>query len=118
MHTSNSEHRKRHLASKDEVYHRVIDQIRKSHNAPVPYPKIHNSEQKCTHFRSEWCIVGYGTCALWNLRSILRPRPVTAGYTDQHCGLNDVVHIYIQQKQGQTQNSRRIHFVFSPNHIF
>ena len=44
-----------------------IDVIHKSHNAPVPYPTIHHSEQKCAHFCSEWFIVGYGTGALWNL---------------------------------------------------
>ena len=26
-----------------------------------------SSEQKCTHFFSEWCLVGYGTGALWDL---------------------------------------------------
>ena len=45
-----------------------IDQIHKSHNAPVPYPTMHHSEQKCAHFCSEWCIVGYGTGALWDLK--------------------------------------------------
>ena len=38
-----------------------------SHNAPVPHPTMHHSEQKCAHFCSEWCIVGYGTGALWDL---------------------------------------------------
>ena len=28
---------------------------------------MHHSEQKCAHFCSEWCIVGYGTGALWDL---------------------------------------------------
>ena len=34
---------------------------------------MHHSEQKCAHFCSEWCIVGYGTGASWDLwiRSIL-----------------------------------------------
>ena len=45
----------------------AIDLIHKSHNAPVPYPTLHHSEQKCTHFCSEWCIVGYGTSAFWDL---------------------------------------------------
>ena len=45
----------------------LIDLIHKSHNAPVPYPTMHHSEQKCAHFCSEWCIVGYGTGALWDL---------------------------------------------------
>ena len=44
-----------------------IDQIHESHNAPVPHPTVHHSEQKCAHFCSEWCIVGYGTGALWDL---------------------------------------------------
>ena len=42
-----------------------IDQSHKSHIAPIPYLKIHHSEQKCAHFCSEWCIVGYGISALW-----------------------------------------------------
>ena len=44
-----------------------IDQSHKSHNAPVPYLTIPHSEQKCTHFCSEWGIVGYGTGSLWYL---------------------------------------------------
>ena len=105
----------KNLAS--NVYHRVISQIRKSDIAPVPYPQIYNSEQKCTHFRSELCIVGTG--ALWNLWdwSILRPRAVTAGYIDQHQGLNDIVLIFIQQKQRQTQNLRRRFHFGARNHI-
>ena len=38
---------------------RVTDHSHKSHNAPVPYPTMHHSEQKCAHFCSEWCIAGY-----------------------------------------------------------
>ena len=45
----------------------VIDLIHKSQNAPVPYPTILHSEQKCAHFCSEWSIVGYGTGAFWDL---------------------------------------------------
>ena len=37
----------------------------KFNNTPVPNPTIHHSEQKCAHFCSEWCIVWYGTGALW-----------------------------------------------------
>ena len=47
--------------------HRSIDLIHKSHNALVPYPKMHHSEQKCTHLCSQWCIVGYGKGALRDL---------------------------------------------------
>ena len=39
------------------------DQSDKSQNAPVSYPIMHYSEQKCAHFCSEWHIVGYGTGA-------------------------------------------------------
>ena len=35
-------------------------------NAPVLYPTIHHSEKKCAHCCSEWCIVRYGTGALWD----------------------------------------------------
>ena len=38
----------------------AIDQHQKSHNAPVPYPPMHISVSK-------WCIVRYGTGALWDL---------------------------------------------------
>ena len=41
----------------------VIAQYDKFHNALVPYPTIHNSDQKCAHFCYEWCIVVYGTGA-------------------------------------------------------
>ena len=44
-----------------------LDQIHKSHNAPVPYPTTYQSEQKYTHFYTDWSIVGYGTVALWDL---------------------------------------------------
>ena len=43
------------------------DQFHKSQNAPVPYPTMLHSEQKCAHFCSEWSIVGYGTGAFWDL---------------------------------------------------
>ena len=45
----------------------TVDQSHISHNAPVPYPTMHYSEHKCAHFCSEWCIVGYGTGALWDM---------------------------------------------------
>ena len=45
----------------------TIDLIHKSQNAPVPYPTMPHSEQKCAHFCSEWSIVGYGTDAFWDL---------------------------------------------------
>ena len=40
--------------------HQWKDQSHKSHNQPLPYHTMHHSEQKCVHFCSEWCIVGYG----------------------------------------------------------
>ena len=90
-----------------------IDQIHKSHNAPVTYPQelitvisswhpaMHHSEQKCAHFCSEWCIVGYGTGALWDLWkwSVTRkwqPRvpPLTAKSVSVTAFLFDTWHIH------------------------
>ena len=45
----------------------AIDQFHKSQNAPVPYPTVHHSEQKCAHFCSVWSIMGYGKGAFWDL---------------------------------------------------
>ena len=44
-----------------------IDLISKSHNSPIPYVTMYHSEQRYAHFCSEWCIVVYGTGALWDL---------------------------------------------------
>ena len=57
----------------------VADEYHKFHSAPVPYPSIHLSEQKCLHFCSKWCFVRYGTGALCDLRhgSITIPRWAT-----------------------------------------
>ena len=44
-----------------------IDQSHNSHNAPVPYPTMHRSEQKCAHFCSELWDMGQahrGICEL------------------------------------------------------
>ena len=43
------------------------DQPHKSRDVPVPFTMIRHSEQKCAHFFFEWCIVGYGAGALWDL---------------------------------------------------
>ena len=43
------------------------NQIHKSHNAPIRYPKMHHTEKKCINLCSVWYIVGYGTAALWDL---------------------------------------------------
>ena len=40
----------------EESLDSVIDQINKSQNAPVPYPTMLHSEQRCAHFCSEWHI--------------------------------------------------------------
>ena len=45
----------------------VIDQFRKSQNAPVPHPTMLHPEQKCANLCSEWSIVGYGTDEFWDL---------------------------------------------------
>ena len=42
----------------------AIDPFHKSHNAPVLYPTMPHSEQKCAHICSELCTVAYGTGAL------------------------------------------------------
>ena len=50
------------------AHKKTIDQIQKSHNSPVPYPTMYHSKQKCSHFCSEWCIVGYiGQMHCWVL---------------------------------------------------
>ena len=43
-------------------YMTTLNQIYKSDNAPVTYPTMHHSEQKCAYFCSEWCAVGCETC--------------------------------------------------------
>ena len=53
----------------------LIELIPKSHNAPVPYRTMNLSEQKCPHFCSEWCNVGYGTGILWYLWDCSMPLP-------------------------------------------
>ena len=50
-----------------ELKPQPIEQFHKSHNAPVPYPQTQYSKQKCVHLGSEWCIMGYGISALWDL---------------------------------------------------
>ena len=44
----------------------IIEQSQEPHNAPAPYPIIQHPEQKCEHFRPEWCIVRYGAGVLWD----------------------------------------------------
>ena len=44
-----------------------IDQFHQSQNAPVPYPRMLHSEQKCLYFCSDWSILGYGTGTSWDL---------------------------------------------------
>ena len=39
----------------------ATEQSHKFHNAPVPYPTMHYSEQKCAYFCFEWYILRYGT---------------------------------------------------------
>ena len=41
--------------------------IRKSQNAPVPYPIMPHPVQKYAHFCHEWSIAGYGTGVFWDL---------------------------------------------------
>ena len=44
-----------------------IELVHKSRNATVQYPTMLHSEQKFAYFWSEWSIVGYRTCAFWDL---------------------------------------------------
>ena len=57
--------------SKDSQRSVVIDPFHKSHNALDKYPIMqHFVTEMCTHvhiFVKKWCIVGYGTGALWDL---------------------------------------------------
>ena len=46
--------------------HLSVGLIHKSQNTPLSYPTMLHSEQKCSHFCSEWSIVGYGTGAFWD----------------------------------------------------
>ena len=50
-----------------------IEPSHKSHNASDEYPKMHHFlAEMCTHMHisvTKWCIVGYGTGALWDLRN-------------------------------------------------
>ena len=50
----------------------IFSKSQKAYMFHIPYCSL-PSEQKCTHFCSEWNIVGYGTDAFWVLwiRSIL-----------------------------------------------
>ena len=41
-----------------------INPFHKPHNASVPHPTIHHSEQKCVHFCSEWQNVGKMHCGI------------------------------------------------------
>ena len=54
-----------------------IDPFYKFHNVSDIYPTMHHfvpeKLQTCAHFCNKWCVVGYGTGALWDLcdRSIV-----------------------------------------------
>ena len=52
----------------------AIDPSRVSHNALGKYPTMHNfATEMCTHVHisfTKWCILGYGTSALWNLCNV------------------------------------------------
>ena len=49
------------------IWYNSHDQPRPFQNTPVPYPTMHHSEQKCVHFCSERCIVGYDSGTWWDL---------------------------------------------------
>ena len=74
-----------------------IDQSHKSHDALVPYPTIHHSEQKCSHFCSEWCIVVYGQVHIpqYTIQNrnvyISVPNGVLWDMQQVHCGICEIV---------------------------
>ena len=43
---------------------RKINQCHKSHNAPIPYPIVHHSKQKCVHTLWDMGQVRYGICKI------------------------------------------------------
>ena len=76
------------------AYKVAIDLIHKSQNALVPYPTMHQSEQKCAHFCSECSVVGYRTgavCDLW-IRSIaqVEHRPYSEFMRAWHWNILDI----------------------------
>ena len=64
---NNNDNTKCNLLHSVLIFKFGTEQSHKLHDATVPCPTIHHSEQICAHVCSEWCIVGYGTCELWNL---------------------------------------------------
>ena len=59
-----------HKAASQQPETNVIDPLHKSHNALDRYPTMHHYVTEmsiCAHFVTKWCIVGYGTGALWDL---------------------------------------------------
>ena len=81
----------------------------KSHDAPVPYLTMHHSEQKCAHFCSEWCSVGYGTDELWDLRIMSIPV-----LTRQHT-YNEMS--WLEQSSGACLNHWQLSMAWMSNHI-
>ena len=59
----------------DSICEKVIEHIRKSNIAPVPFPTMYHSEPKYAYFWSELCVVGYekgAVCDLFLLSYTLR----------------------------------------------
>ena len=75
-------------------YTPTIDQFHKSQNAPLPYPRMLQSEQKCAHFCSEWSILGYGRGAFWDLWI----RPILLQYVQKPVSQVDELIIYMSWK--------------------
>ena len=51
----------------------IIDQLRKSQNAPEPSSALLHSEQNCAHFCSEWSILGFVNFVNFNGGSVQPP---------------------------------------------
>ena len=109
----------------------TIDLFHKSQNAPVPYPTMLHSEQKCAHLFSEWNIVGYGTGAFrdsWNCSFARFVSGRLDGQTGRkvgndkdhgiakqhgmHCKLPNPINLKSNERHG-VQNNRQVDCLFN-----
>ena len=79
---------KRHIFCMHSVCS-LKDRFHKSQNAPVPYPTMLHSEQKCAHFCTVLSIVGYGTGIFWDLWI----RPIGETLMSTHIHRKNHVHV-------------------------
>ena len=72
----------------------AISLIQKSHNVPISYATMHHSEQKCVHFCSEWCTVGYGTGAVWDYLDLFIMLLVVISFEEPHLSHQSQFHAW------------------------